>query len=424
MRSVDIAILGAGISGLSLGYFLPRGRDYALFEAQDRAGGLIATYRKGDFLFDKGGHYLHYTRDRSRGLFQRLCGALPVHTYVRESGVFHQGRIIPYPFQHNYRFFQQMPRASARVSRASVRARPEHFLEWLESSFDQFTLKAFMRPYNEKFWRRALERLDVSWAEQRIPRLKGRPSRITTRVGYNKQLLYPRGGIGKIAERLRKQLAGRVRLNARAMRIDLSAKRIYFADGSVVRYHRLVSTIPLPEFLKCTGYAKNARKDLESTRTIIFNAAGTIGEIPPWHWVYYPQPDIVFYRIGRYTPFLPPPRKDYQTIYVEMSVDTRIPQERCVRDMLKTLRRLNIIADEASIVEHDVLDVPYAYPIPYHTTPMTVAGLQKELSRKDVFLSGRFGLWRYWSIEDCVTHAADLAGRFGGMPRQKRELEA
>lgn len=423
MRSVDIAILGAGISGLSLGYFLPRAREYAVFEAEPYVGGLIATYRKGDFLFDKGGHYLHYKQDSSAALFQRLCGPLSVHSYVRESGVFHQGRIIPYPFQYNYRFFQRSALKVPRISRSPKRGQPAHFLAWMERSFDQYALDAFMTPYNKKFWRRDLEDLDYSWAEQLIPRKRGGLSRVSTLVGYNKRLHYPCGGIGKIAERLGTQLDERVMLRKKAMRVDLSAKQIYFADGSIVRYHRLVSTIPLPEFLRFAGYAAHAQNHLESTRTVIFNAAAKLGGIAPWHWVYYPQSDIIFYRIGRYTPFLPPSRKDCQTIYVEMSIDARSPLKCCVRDMLKSMRHLNIIASDASIVEDDLLDIPYAYPIPYLKTQKTVAGIQKELSRDGVFLSGRFGLWRYWSIEDCVVHASALARQLSGSRGQRENLK-
>ena len=51
-----IAVVGAGITGLSLAYFLQEryGLQAALFEKADRCGGWIATYRKNGFLFEKG----------------------------------------------------------------------------------------------------------------------------------------------------------------------------------------------------------------------------------------------------------------------------------------------------------------------------------------------------------------------------------
>ncbi len=49
------AIIGAGISGLSLGWFLrQRGVEVTLFEKSDRAGGYIQTIEKEGFLFEKG----------------------------------------------------------------------------------------------------------------------------------------------------------------------------------------------------------------------------------------------------------------------------------------------------------------------------------------------------------------------------------
>lgn len=53
-----VAILGAGISGLSLGWHLQKrfGKDIELsiFEAADRAGGWIQSHRLGDYFFERG----------------------------------------------------------------------------------------------------------------------------------------------------------------------------------------------------------------------------------------------------------------------------------------------------------------------------------------------------------------------------------
>jgi oxygen-dependent protoporphyrinogen oxidase len=50
-----IAIIGAGISGLSLAYFLQKNQqDYVLLEASDRVGGYIQTIQEGNYLFEVG----------------------------------------------------------------------------------------------------------------------------------------------------------------------------------------------------------------------------------------------------------------------------------------------------------------------------------------------------------------------------------
>jgi oxygen-dependent protoporphyrinogen oxidase len=52
---VDVAVLGGGISGLTAAFLLKsRGRSAVLFEAAERPGGCIATWRKDGFLFELG----------------------------------------------------------------------------------------------------------------------------------------------------------------------------------------------------------------------------------------------------------------------------------------------------------------------------------------------------------------------------------
>ncbi|HKQ60513.1 MAG TPA: protoporphyrinogen oxidase, partial [Candidatus Polarisedimenticolaceae bacterium] len=52
---LDVAVLGGGISGLTVGFLLHRrGVRVAVFEAQRRAGGCIRSWRQGEFLFELG----------------------------------------------------------------------------------------------------------------------------------------------------------------------------------------------------------------------------------------------------------------------------------------------------------------------------------------------------------------------------------
>ncbi|MBS0621443.1 MAG: protoporphyrinogen oxidase [Verrucomicrobia bacterium] len=54
----QILIIGGGISGLSLAYFLRGKAEVTLLEAAPRLGGWIATDTMGDFLFERGPHTL------------------------------------------------------------------------------------------------------------------------------------------------------------------------------------------------------------------------------------------------------------------------------------------------------------------------------------------------------------------------------
>jgi protoporphyrinogen/coproporphyrinogen III oxidase len=67
-----VAIIGAGISGLSLGYYLQRfGIAYDLFEASDHVGGNIKTIREGEYVLELGPNSIQYTPELEQ-LIQEL----------------------------------------------------------------------------------------------------------------------------------------------------------------------------------------------------------------------------------------------------------------------------------------------------------------------------------------------------------------
>jgi len=57
---VDILILGAGVTGLSLGSFL-EGRDYLILEKEDSPGGYCKTTIQDGFVWDYSGHFFHFS---------------------------------------------------------------------------------------------------------------------------------------------------------------------------------------------------------------------------------------------------------------------------------------------------------------------------------------------------------------------------
>ena len=57
---MDVAILGGGPAGFSVGYYAKKyDIKFTIFEASDKVGGNCITLKKGDFLFDLGAHRLH-----------------------------------------------------------------------------------------------------------------------------------------------------------------------------------------------------------------------------------------------------------------------------------------------------------------------------------------------------------------------------
>lgn len=97
LDQVDVAVVGAGISGLAAAYELrKRKRSVAVLESQDRAGGVIQTERVGEFLIDAGPDALLVQKPAAvvlcheLGLGDRLFPTkLPRTAYILRNGALH-----------------------------------------------------------------------------------------------------------------------------------------------------------------------------------------------------------------------------------------------------------------------------------------------------------------------------------------------
>src|SRR5207253_11468887 len=90
-----------------------------------------------------------------------------------------------------------------------------------------------------------------------------------------------------------------------------AAKEATFADGSRVRYDRLLTTIPLDTLVSATDLARRlapAARDLRFSSTHVIGI-GVHGSAPPHLagkcWMYFPENDCPFYRVTHFSHYSP-----------------------------------------------------------------------------------------------------------------------
>lgn len=429
----DVLVLGGGLTGLATAYFLRGRRECVVCEREPAPGGLARSVRRGKFTFDLTGHLLHMRRSENRALVKRLLRGNWTHV-ERRSSVFSHGALTPYPFQAN---LHGLPPEVAREcllsfvrarhtprKREGGRRREKSFKAWAKETFGEGIARHFMIPYNEKLWRTDLDALTADWVSWSVPQpsledvVRGALGIGKKRFGYNPTFLYPReGGVGAFSTALARRV-DELRLGAGVRTIDLRRREVRFANGDAATYNCLVSTVPLPQLVgMARGVPQALRRlggKLRFVNVLNFNL-GLRGEKRcESHWVYFPEKEFVFYRVGfpsNFAPALAP--RGHSTAYVEVSYR---PGERLrVRDLYRRvvegLKRWGVVKREGDIAMVDAQRIEPAYVLFDGARRGAVERLRDFFEKHDAASLGRYGQWDYLSMEDSLNIGRAAAER-------------
>ena len=171
-----IAIIGAGVSGLSAAHFLKDRYDVIVFEKENRPGGLVKCRRVNGSLFHTcGGHVFNSKRqDVLDWFWSKFIREEEFSKADRNSVVFMEdGKVIPYPIEnHMYLFDQNIQKrfiADLVVMAKNEGVEPHNFEEFLKGRFGDTLYDMYFHPYNEKVWRCDLKQVPLSWLEGKLP---------------------------------------------------------------------------------------------------------------------------------------------------------------------------------------------------------------------------------------------------------------
>jgi len=424
-KSCKIIILGAGLSGLTCAYYLKK--NYSIFEKESRVGGLCRSAKVEGFTFDYTGHLLHLKKDENKRLIKKLLGK-NLFLQKRKAWIYSKRTYTKYPFQAN--IYGLPPKVikecidglmEVRSPRSKVQG-PKNFKTWIYGNFGRGYAKHFMIPYNEKLWTVPLEDISTEWTKRFIPiptlkeALAGARGRQEKGFGYNIRFYYPlKGGIEELPRSFLPFIKNE-NLNSKATKISLKDKKIKFGNGKEKKYQRLVSTIPLPELIKIIDRIpekiNKASKRLRYVSVFNLNLGIKRENISDKHWVYFPEKDFSFYRVGftsNFSSYLAP--KGTSSIYTEVSYskDKLLDKKRIGKRIIKDLIKAGIITSRDRILAKLALDIKYAYSLYDHNHRESVATIQKFLRENDIYSIGRFGSWEYLSMEDVIDQGRETA---------------
>lgn len=422
--NVRFLIVGAGPTGLGAAYRLQElgCKDYLVVDGAPHVGGLASSFKdeKG-FVWDIGGHvqFSHYKYFDD--LMKKALGADGWFTHERESWVWMRNRFIPYPLQNNIR---QLPkedlwkclRGLVEIYKNPDRKTPANFREWIQQTFGAGLAEVFMLPYNFKVWAFPAEEMSYQWIGERVAVTD--LQRILENMlfekddlswGPNNTFQFPKeGGTGAIWEAVA-TLSGRerIRLNCAVKEIRAEKKEAVLQDGSVIRYEKLLSTIPLDQLARLTPQAPEAVQ--KTAQELKFSSSNIVGiglEGQPAEalkkkcWMYFPEDDCPFYRVTVFSNYsrhnVPRPGEQW-SLMAEVSESTAKPlhQGKLIEDVIQGLRNTKLIGAGDKVVSQWSYRAFHGYPTPFQGRDERLKKLHAFFEPRDIFSRGRFGGWKY-----------------------------
>lgn len=417
-KHVKYLIVGAGVSGLCAALAL--GPEALILEKEDEPGGYCRSIRQDGFQWDYAGHFFHFHTAQGRQFFLSQFRPGDLAEKQKRCQILYRGGRIDYPFQSH---IHQLEKDELIDCLYDLFHRPAgdrygSFLELLEGSYGHAITEKFLRPYNEKLYACPLDTLDPAAMGRFFPAAD--PAEIIDGMkrqgesSYNSCFLYPKSGAGALIEALCRQLDPGVLQPGRALvAVDPENKLAADSRGDRFRYDYLISSAPLKRFLPMLGSPSLAAqaRSLSCNQVLVLNL-GFEKKAPEreLHWLYVPGADADYYRVGFYDNILD---GDRASLYVEIACPEGavIQPKQELRRTLDALRRQGLIQQENALLSHRALLMDPAYVHLRPDTGETVRAIMEKLNEMDIYSIGRYGGWRYCSMEDCMLEAFSLAGR-------------
>lgn len=413
-KKVKYLIIGAGISGLSFANELGN-NNYIIVEKENEVGGFCRTIKKGEYIWDYAGHFFHFKTDEIKKMFIDNVGEENIICKNKNTKIYYKGDFIDYPFQSNIHQLKkdEFIECLYDLFNKEEKENYENFLDMLYGKFGKAIVEKFLRPYNEKLYACDLSILDkeamgrffpYADIKQIINNMKDSKDK-----SYNNTFLYPVFGASYFIEKIYDKLdKSRVMLNTEIISIDSESKIALLSTGDKIKYDYLINTSPLNRFLEMLNNSyENLIKSLSYNKVLVLNLGFSKKSDMKEHWIYIPDKNINFYRIGFYDNILD---SDKLSMYIEIGFkkDDTIDINEQLKLTLQNLEKMGVIKDNELVSWSSIIMDP-AYIHISNETNTKINDLMNDFEKNNIFSIGRYGAWTYCSMEDCIIEAKRLA---------------
>ena len=413
-----IAVIGGGISGISVARMLKEVADVTVYERNSNVGGLIRCEELPAGLYHLlGGHVFNaQSPDVSAWFWRHFDREGEFHHLTRNARILLGNSQVGYPLENH--LYQLPPAQCAAVVQDLIaiaqdagRTPPANFRDFLLGTFGPTLCEAYFFPYNAKLWRCDLSSIPLGWLEGKLPMplvadiLRANVLRQAEKGMVHSQFFYPRhGGSQFIIDRLATGLS--LRLSTEVSRLIRTADGCWRVNDEPTAYDRVVYTGDVRALGRMLGASDTPPElgRLQALRTRGITNAFCHCDSTAISWLYVPDAG---YRANRiiYTGAFSPEnnRTGRMTCVVEFAYGES--GAAIAGDLHRMPGNLELIATNS---------VADAYVIQEHDTRESIAQLKATLKARGLWLLGRFAEWEYYNMDKCIGAAMQLAGEMGG----------
>jgi len=409
---VDVLILGAGVTGISMGSFLG-GRDYIILEREGTAGGYCKTTIQDGFVWDYSGHFFHFRDPEIKNYILENIDC-EIFTVQKKSHVHYGGKLIDFPFQDNIHQldlpeFMECLRDVYLTERGTIV--PSSFKEHIYSKLGKSICDKFVVPYNEKLYAIDLNLLDAGSMGRFFPNFRSFEDlleRIIHReklVSYNDTFIYPEFGCFEFIKSILKRVdESKILLDHNVIEIDLENKEVR-TEKKIFKFNKLINTLPLNSLMKLSG---NPDEDLTSNKVVVFNLGFDSPTEIDSNWIYFPGEEV-FYRVGFYNNIFDSSR---MSLYVEIGLPTShsVCEDELLERVIGDLVKSNIVKEQKLISKQCIVMSP-AYAHITEKSKSIYSEWCDRWNKSGIYSIGRYGEWTYCSIEDNIKQAKELVNK-------------
>ncbi|MBZ7976112.1 protoporphyrinogen/coproporphyrinogen oxidase [Campylobacter sp. RM12637] len=409
---MDICIIGAGISGMSLARILVKnGYNVEILEALQQVGGIARTRDVNGIAYHiNGGHCFNSKYDDVMDfVFNDILEKDRWNKINRNAKIWFKNTWISYPIEFAIKEVYNLDKSMAfNITKEMFEANYENgnnLEEWFINHFGKTLSREYFIPYNTKIWGIEPKNMDFSWIvddkQMKLP-VPSKESFFKGLIDSNTDdmahacFYYPKTNNQNTFIDAFNNGSFKIMLNYVVEKIEYNNKK-YIVNGEK-KYDLLINTSPLNEIYKKIDF-NIPSEVMDSFKKLKYNKVSnmlweTDGELDAT-WAYIPSKDNKIHRLSNIGALFRPVKNYCITESIgNISFDELYREGKKIKYLTKPL-------------DYNVTEHAYVFFDLNYTKVKKIC--VDYLNSLGIISHGRFGEWEYYNMDICIKRSIDLS---------------